>query len=199
MKNSVLLSALISLFALSQTFCQYENPEYQEKQEKKPVIYVGLSTGINNFNGMVGGFLELHPANKITLAGGLGLGFWGYKATGGLRYYKNYPKGIYYCGSFSVHSGLKDFEFVQDDNYGNTQTIFIDLNPVYTANLTIGYQLGLWENLVRINFEGGYAIALTTDYYEVKSGGQLTETSKQAFDLMTPGGIVLGIGASFGF
>ncbi|MBN2485262.1 MAG: hypothetical protein JXB34_04760 [Bacteroidales bacterium] len=198
-KHTLIAMAALLLVFTGITKGQYENPEYKEIEEKKPVVYFGLSTGINNFNGMLGGFIELCPAEKITIAGGLGLGMWGAKATGGLRYYKNYPERLYYSGSLSFHSGFPEItmEFTDDNN--NIQTYNMKFKPVPTLNLAVGYQVALLNNKLRLHFEGGYAIKLKTDCYEVISGGELSDLSKQVMNIYTPGGLILGLGGSIGF
>ena len=199
MRKFFLIIIFIFLLSLSVVYCQYENPYYQEQPKESPTTYLGLSSGINNFNGLLGGFMEYHPMNKLTFLGGLGLGFWGYKASAGLRMYKNYPVGFYYTGSFSYHSGFDDIELEMETLNGNTETVIMNWKPAYTLNLTLGYQFGLSNNKYRLFIEGGYAIALQTKPYEVTNGVQLSEGSKAAMDIFTPGGLIISIGGSLGF
>jgi hypothetical protein len=197
--KTISLCVMFAFLFLGQTFAQYESPDAQQKEIKQPFCFIGTSVGSNNFNGLLGGYLEIHPAGKISLAGGIGIATWGFRFSGGLRYYKNFPRGFYYSGSLSYSTGLSGFETDMEDINGNTTTFNMELKPVSTCNLAIGYQFAFFDNRVRINFEGGYAIALSNDIYKINSGGQLSSTSEQAMNMISPGGLILSIGGSVGF
>lgn len=86
MRKIIILTVCTVFCILNSTFAQYENPSAMTTEEQnQSFTYIGLSSGINNFNGLIGGFLEIHPAKKVSLAGGLGIGMWGFKASAGVK------------------------------------------------------------------------------------------------------------------
>jgi hypothetical protein len=190
---------ILVLIALEQLYCQYDNPLVKEEFIPKPKLYIGISSGVNNFNGLAGGSLELNISNRVSFAGGLGIGPWGAKATGGLRLYKNYPAGIYLSSSYSCNRGFKNLHFEFYDYDGNYQDFTLDQKPVQLINLALGYQYGLFDNQIRVHAEIGYAISLTSHYYSITGKTPITSDTKQRIDFYIPGGIILGFGGSYGF
>ncbi len=169
-------------------------------QPPKPKLFGGTGSGMNGTNGLIGGFAEFNATGNFTLLGGLGIGFWGYKITGGLRYYESYPLGIFYGISISSLTGADSSKFFLDvEGFDDPQDITIDLQPVYCVNLTMGYQFRLFRS-GRIHIELGYAIPTQRHPYEIiTSNTILTESGEQMFDLYMPGGVIIGAGCSFGF
>ena len=165
-------------------------------------VYIGTSSGINNINGVLGGILELQVGQKVTGIGGLGLGLWGLKTTADLRIYKSYPQSIYYSFGLSYHTGWGNMQIdYTDPDTGDINAVDINFNPVTTLNLLIGFQWGISrDNRFRINLEGGYAFPLTREPYKINTTFMQNDQNLiQSMDLLSPGGIILGMGLTMGF
>src|SRR5688572_31232931 len=87
-------------------FAQAYDPA--EIEEPAPATYIGLGSGVENFTGLLGVSIEANLQGNFSLYGGLGLGSWGYKFSGGFKYYPEYPYRWAYCASISHATGLKD-------------------------------------------------------------------------------------------
>jgi hypothetical protein len=203
MKNLLLLVSflIIPVLSYSQEPDIYDQPE--PEPEQKPVIipktFLGPSVGINNISGVIGFLAEVNIVKNVSLTGGVGIGAWGYKASLGGRYYRNYPKGVFYGLGISTATGGKDQEIeltVEPNN--EKQTVTMDLDQVYNVNLSIGYQFRIGKK-ARFNFEVGYSAALQNEPYEVTTPGvQLTKESRQVMDFMSPSGLIFGLAFTFG-
>ncbi len=204
MKNSFLIGLLLigflftnNLFA--QTDNMYAQTQEQERIQPPPSkVYLGISTGINNFNGMFGANAEFNLAPKASLIAGVGIGGWGSKLSGGFRGYKHFPKGFVYSASFSTHSGIQGYEMDLETTSG-TQTVEMDLHRFNTLNFTLGGAWPLGKSNIRFHFEGGYSLPITVDAYDIVTPGvTLSEDSEAILEMMSPGGIILSLGISFG-
>lgn len=179
---------------------QYEEVEEQHEKEYTPKTFIGAGNGINNFNGIIGAFAETRIVQGLSTFGGIGLGSWGYKASAGFRYYHHFPKKIYYSVFASVATGIKEYEVtLETESPGGNADVTLNLLPAYNLNIAVGYQF-LFARRLRFNFELGYSIPINTDTYEVETPGiVLSETSESVMKLLSPGGIIFGIGFSTGF
>lgn len=191
------LLLVLSLPAFSQT---YDYPERKiDPTEFVPGGYLGLSTGINNFNGMLGINGELKIVKNLTAAGGAGIGGWGYKFAAAIRYYIHYPKGWCFGLGYSSATGVKGFEAELETSYpGGDQIVLLNLNRANNLNLTGGYQWRLGKRF-RLGLEIGYAFPLQDQAWEVVSENVvLSDTSEQVMNILTPGGLIIGFGFSVG-
>jgi hypothetical protein len=199
MKNCFLVLIIVSLPILiyGQEKELYVNPV---EQDVPPALYVGTGTGMNNLNAFLGFFLEGNIIQNFTLAGGFGIGAWGYKAAVAARYYRKYPYKVFYGLGFSTASGISNIELeVYTEPNNETEFVEFRMKRANTLNLSLGYQFKAGKK-GRIYLELGYGIRLQPDRYEILTPNvQLTETSTQVMDMMVPGGLILGVGYSFGF
>ncbi len=191
--------------AMTFSFAQ-ENNENPAVDSVSPYsVYLGTSSGINNMNGLLGGFLEIQANNKITCTGGLGLGLWGIKGSVYLKYYNAYPRGFYFGAGYSFHSGYKGFSFdrnaISDDHGTDEEIVEIDFLPQSTINLIIGRQWSFThDGKFRFHIEGGYAIPFSHNPYEIVTDGyQNDESVKNFMRIISPGGLIFGCGVSAGF
>lgn len=112
MKNLFLVSLFILGLMYANNLSAQTDNMYSQTQEPERVqappskVYLGISSGINNFNGMFGANAEFNLAPMASLIAGVGIGGWGSKLSGGFRGYKHFPRGFVYSASFSTHSGL---------------------------------------------------------------------------------------------
>lgn len=163
--------------------------------------FLGLGTGINNNCGLLGIGLEQFVTEKISLFGAAGVGSWGGKVTGGARFYLEGKTGSAFGVSYSAATGGKDAEVEIEAMVNNTKQKVkekFDFKQVSVINLT---WLKYWQvgDKSRFNLELGYSINLSGENnYTSKTGLQLTDQSKAVMNFLQPGGLVIGLGFSFG-
>jgi len=163
--------------------------------------YAGMSTGINNFNSVFGVFAEYNIINNITINGGVGLGMWGTKASLGVKFYKNYPRGAYYGLSASgLSGGLNDTIMAKTVGTEERIEVVFQQKQSRTLNFTVGYYWVLSEGKIRLHFEGGYSFPLVKKSWEILTPNiRLTKDEETLRNFWSPGGIVLAFGTTFGF
>ncbi|MDQ3395065.1 MAG: hypothetical protein M3512_13255 [Bacteroidota bacterium] len=186
---------ILVIFSQLKSFSQFE-----ETYEDSRRFHLGFTTGINNISGILGPNVEYKLEGPISLYGAAGLGTWGFKLSGGARYYFDYPN------RFALNLGLShalgankietEIETVSSGS-GNTQKVTMDLHPTSTLNISTLYFIKMGKHS-RFNFEFGYAVPLKNRAYSIHNGAILTETSHRVMKLLQPGGLILGIGVSFG-
>lgn len=193
MKQIVLVIALVVLAMGAYA----QEPEQGEPRK----FYLGVSTGINQGTGLIGPTFEYEVAHNLTVNGAVGLASWGYKATGGIKYYLNYPGSWAFSLGYSYATGLNDFSVEFEDGFvqgtSGKQTVIIDLLPASTVNISaIKYWLLGKQKKNRLHLELGYAIATADNRYETSA--TLTKEGKNFMTILQPGGLLLGVGFSFG-
>jgi hypothetical protein len=202
----VTLSLLCFTVLCIQLSSQEVNQGIQPNLEvKHPSAYIVLGSGINNTTGLLGLGIDVKIVEQVSGMFMLGLGSWGTKLSAGAKFFRKYPVGVAYQASFSHSRGVSDIEMdvqVIDKNGSEVnQKVDMDLNPVNNLNLGVGYYWKLGRNS-RFNLDLGYSLPLTalSDSYKIKTKDvQLTSMQKSFFGIMQPGGLLLGIGFSFGF
>jgi hypothetical protein len=196
----VYFAALLIIFSFDGYTQAYEYPEQSmEALEFIPEGFLGMSTGINNFNGLLGINGEIKIIRNLTLAGGIGIGSWGYKFAGALRYYIHYPRGFYFGLGYSTATGLKGFETeLETTRPGGNQLVELNLNRANNLNLTSGIQWRLGKRF-RLGLEFGYSVPLQDKAWDlVTSNVELSDNSEQVLEILTPGGLIVGFGFSVG-
>ena len=189
---------IISMNSIIPADAQKQNPEYYQDQElpNDKFRYLGLGMGINDYGMGVCG--ELSIIKELSVFGNAGIGGWGWKLGGGLMFY---PKGGPYKSSLSIGyshaSGLQNFETQLPTVSDPNATVLLDLNPVGTVNLVYSYNLILGKSH-KVVFSGGYAIALSSNNYDINNGVVLTPESEQVLNILQPGGLILGMKFMFG-
>lgn len=201
MKYTKPLLVLFFCFASSILFSQaYVKPEDEGKEiDYIPGGFIGTGTGINNFNGILGITAEALIFHNFTLGGAAGLGLWGYKFSIAGRYYLNYPKKVYFGLGYSSSNGQEGIVMeLETISPGGTSNVKMNLNRAATLNLISGIQWRFGKRF-RMGLEYGYAFPLQEQAWEVVSENVvLDETSEQVLDFLTPGGLIIGFGISFG-
>lgn len=169
----------------------------QSGNDTLPKFYLGLGTGINSYTGLLGlsGNLRIH--DRIFIQGGLGLGSWGSKITIGIRYDMTYGSGWCYGIGISSCSGLKDFKNNMELQSGLKKDVTMNLYRANTLNLKATRN---WTFHRRNTFylDLGYAIPLQASPWEVTDGSLISNNSRAAMNLISPGGLILGLGITFG-
>ncbi|MBI9066980.1 MAG: hypothetical protein JEZ09_06785 [Salinivirgaceae bacterium] len=189
---ALFISALLSTHVFSQI-----------EEETKPKAFLGINSGINHIGGMFGIHGEVNVVNNFSVIGSAGLGGWGTKASIGIKYNRNYPYGTHFILTYSSASGIKDFKLdveteANDEtmNQGGTQEVTFDLKTARNINLIVGYSWKLFQRS-RFNLDFGYSVPMQDKAYAVISDHVLTKDSDTMMGIMTPGGLILGLGFSF--
>jgi len=167
--------------------------------------YISVGTGINYNTGIIGVQFEKKLSENVSGYIGAGFGTWGNKITIGGRYYYGAASNSALSFSYSYVTGSKGLNgnlIVVDSTHqsqGKTVTVNYDLLAVNTINLS---WLKYWKmgKKSRFNIELGYSILLNTsgDNYTIKDPVVLTDASIKALQILQPGGLIVGIGFSFG-
>jgi hypothetical protein len=190
--RTLLLFAFLLIFSQvnAQTATYFE-------ETAAPQFYLGLGTGINSYTALLGISGNYRVAEKLFIEGGLGIGMWGYKTSIGLRYHRNLLKGLTYGFSFASCSGLKEFTTEMEVQSGAIEEVTMDLSRANTLNLKTGY---FWTLGTSNTFyiDAGYSFALNNQPYKVQDGSALSSTSIAVMEILSPGGILLGLGFTFG-
>lgn len=161
-----------------------------------------LGAGINNSCGLFGIGLEQFITGQGSAIGAVGLGTWGYKITGGLRYYLDDSKtGNAFGLSYSLATGIKEVELDVDVNIGGVERKVKDkfeLNPTSVINLTWMRHWSIGKKS-RLNLELGYSVNISgQDNFNSASKPFMTSTSKNALNFIQPGGLIIGLAFSLG-
>lgn len=162
-----------------------------------PKFYLGVGTGINSYTGLLGLSGNLRIYDKFFIQAGLGIGSWGTKMSIGLRYDMSYQKGWSYGIGFSSCSGLKDFKTNLELQSGVKKDVTMDCLRANTLNLKATHNWKLGKNNT-FYLEFGYAIPLQSSPWRIKDGSIISSTSKSVMDMIAPGGLLIGIGFTFG-
>jgi opacity protein-like surface antigen len=189
--------ALLTLIFLTILLNANAQSASSSNRDSIPKVYLGVGVGLNNYTGLIGLSVNVRVYHKFFLQGGIGIGSWGSKMSIGARYDLSYKKGWSFGAGLSSASGLKDFKTNLEVKSGNKQDVQMDLLRANTLNIKATYFFRIGK---RHNFylESGYAVPLQSSPYTIKDGSVLSSTSKAAMDLAAPGGLIFGLGFTFG-
>lgn len=198
MRKSFLL-VLITLLSVHIVAAQGRRAPQREAGEC-PTVYLGLGSGINYSTGLIGLNIEVPVFKGLSIGGGAGLSSWGTKFFGELRYsFSPCNRGWALGTGVTYNTGLEDFATDLPTTRG-TRSVTMDLNPKLNAFLC-GYRIWTVGKSARNRFhlQLGYSMPLSNDDYTILSPGVvLADEGVAAMDLVSPGGLVFGIGFSFG-
>ncbi len=179
----------------------------EKKQAEKAItppsgMFMEFEWGWNGYTGL-GARFDYMIFNDFSLNAGVGAGFWGYRISGALRYYLDYPYGTAFSIGAAYNSGGElESDYDTTDSSGNVRTekVTFDLKPVLCINATILYSF-MVNRKDKIYIEAGYSYAIQDKKYSYKTdnNASLTEESEDIMDIMAPGGIILTVGYAFMF
>jgi hypothetical protein len=198
MKKTLLVILLLSsaLFVSAQDKLTYEN--YMKRPDELPKFSIGVGTGINNFTALIGPSVNFRVVKLLSLQGGLGLGGWGYKVSGGLILNTSYKGGLYFGAGYSYSPGENNLQMSLPLQSGTTQTVHLDYLAAGTINLKAGYSFRMGK-VNTFYLECGYAIPMQATAWKVTDGSALASAATETLNILQPGGIILGLGFTFGF
>lgn len=178
------------------------SPRKDSIVERIRPIHIGFGSGINNSSGILGANVEFNIPRNGAVFGAAGLGSWGFKVSGGARYYFHFPHKAAIGLGYSYCTGLSNFTSNQEVINNSTgeisqQSVIMNLKPCGTINLTFLYFWKLGKHN-RINIEAGYAVPTENTPYQVTSGQTLSTNSKAVMKFIQPGGFIIGAAFTFG-
>jgi hypothetical protein len=207
--RKVLLSAMFMLSCCA-SFAQednrepanYDGAQRTNKQAERGCrnLYIDLGTGINANTSMLGGGLDYHITSDISLNAGIGLASsWGTKFYfGGKGYLKPCHKGWAFGAGGTYSSGISNFTTKLETIQGQEE---VELNLLPQANIYVSafkyWGLGRGRKS-RFFLQLGYSRSVTQKKFNQISGSPVTSNSASVIKLLSPGGIILGLGFSFG-
>lgn len=172
------------------------------------IWFVGPESGWNNYSGL-GVRFEFPIGSIFSLNAGSGLGMWGWRSGGGIRYYPwgcPFGSAIGLGATYNGGLGKQKEDAELTDEYGNTETreVEIDYKPVSVINITYIYSWNIYNDN-KIYIEAGYGIRLskTEDNYEIKDPNDpnarivLSKEAKNDMDILQPGGFIFAVGIAW--
>lgn len=164
---------------------------------KPPDVYLGIGTGLNAYTGFLGISGNLRLTKQSFFQAGLGLGSWGYKYSIGFGYDLTDNRRWALGAGLSYCTGLRNVDMEMEMYNGGTEPVKIYLKSAKTLNLkaTHNWIIGR-KNTFYVDM--GYAVPLQTSPWEITDGSIVSENSRKALDLVSPGGVILGLGFTFG-
>ena len=197
MKKTLIL--IVCITALSNAVHAQKVKTKTQNAEPSPSSYLGLGTGINNISGFAGLTFEQPFSPTFTGKLGLGIGAWGFKVGLAGKYYKNFPESWSFGAGYSTASGLKSGDLEVDlkttRSGSNTEKVKMVLDRAHMLDLVIGKA---WGDKVKFNLDFGYSIPIAGGTYApVDKTVVLASESVQAMNLLSPSGLILGMGIAF--
>jgi hypothetical protein len=195
MKKALLILSFIT-FSLGLVAQVQEEGTYYEPDER-PQFYIGVGSGINTYTGLAGISLNYILNKTLFAQGGLGLSIWGVRTSLGLRYDQSYRHGFTYGINLVRSSGIEDIDMTFDSGSGPANEVNMRLESISTFNVKAGYNWWFGKHNT-LNISIGYALALKNQPWTVKDGSNLSAVEQQALQLISPGGLILEGGLTFG-
>jgi hypothetical protein len=191
--KQITLLIVIFLFT-SQIQAQIDN---MNESEGGHPFSLGISTGIDNFTGMLGVQGSLKVQEHFSVRAGVGIGSWGGKYSFGAKYDTQDVGGWSFGAGYSYCPGFESLSISSETTYGTTEEVSFKLLSASTANLTItkNWRVGRANTFY---LEMRYDIPLEGRRWEVITNDVvLSETAEAAMDIIQPGGLILAIGFAF--
>jgi hypothetical protein len=189
----ILLIALLTPFALQ---AQEVLHDTRDLRNVNPRVFLGFSTGINNYSGLVG--IDVEPVLTDEISVRLTLGGWGFKYGGAVNYFfSQVNQGSSLSLGLSFANGIDHFNpELETVDFGNIP-VPMRFDRVGTLNFLYNYNIRIGRK-GKFVLGGGYAVPLNSDPYTIKNSVQLTSTSETIMNWMVPGGLMLELRLAFG-
>jgi hypothetical protein len=162
--------------------------------------FVTLGTGINSNYGIAGIGVDFKLLDKLQGAVSGGIGSWGFKSAGELRYFYSgcMQKGSAIAAGIAYASGLPEMETELELSNEESKNVTLELGAQTNLQLSWYKSYAIKEHH-RFFFQVGYSFPITGINYKVTSGETLSDLSKTTMRMMAPGGVLLATGFGFGF
>ena len=199
-RNALLLMLLLtSTLAHAQSDQRLMHGKRVSKAKACPRAYIGFSTGINNPVGFIGPQVDIAINPEISIGSGVGLSTWGTKVFLEGRYYFGLCNQGWAIGSGITHNtGTKNLPLPNVHTIYGEQDVVIDQYPQTNFMLSGYYFFPLGHSgRNRFHVQAGYSIPLT-ERARYDSNYPLTQKGQNQIYFLSPGGIIVGLGFSFG-
>lgn len=169
----------------------------QEETAPSKRVFLGIGTGVNSDTGIFGVVGNFGVSDKIMLGVGGGVGGWGGKVGASIQFHpKGYYKHFFKLG-VSRASGIDEITITTETIENGSTDVTMKYNPVVNANVSFGYNFKVGKSS-RFFMEGGFALNLTENPYEIEGNLELTEEGEQFMQILVPGGLRFALGFDFG-
>jgi hypothetical protein len=165
-----------------------------------PRVYIGFSTGINNPVGLLGPQVDLASTDRVSIGSGIGLSSWGYKTyLEGRYYFKPCNRGWALAGGLTYNTGETEVTLQTEETIvGEAQ---VTIRQEGQANFMLSayhfFNLGR-QGRNRFHLQFGYSVPLSASRFSQTAGPALTSRGADIIEAIAPGGLLLGVGFSFG-
>jgi hypothetical protein len=202
-QESIFIAVALMLFgftASGQAADSLHKAKVKSKPRPCPKYYVGISGGMNNPPGYFGVLGEYAFTGQWSGVTGVGMSTWGPKVfLEGRRYFKPCNRGWAAAGGLTYSFGTQKLHIPSVNTIYGDQEVVINQHPQLNALLSAGYFFKLGRRgRNRFNVQLGYSFPLT-GHPSYDSDIPLSPDGEKQIEFLAPGGIMAGIGFSFGF
>lgn len=208
--NRVTLITLLLLTACNmQVWAQDEEETHEshrihlrnKRDGNYPVVYLGASTGINNENGAMGFNVDFPLAKKVSFSAGFGASTWGTKVFSEARYYINKTgyKGWAIGGGASYSTGNNHMNVRLETVASKKGRVTLDVHPIPNVFFAFYKFWNIGRRYNRLFVDFGWSVPLESVTYKQVGGYPITQKSRDFLTFLSPGGLIIGTGISFGF
>lgn len=199
-KSRTFLLILLSLF-LSTSYCSAaQKDSLATPYEWTPNFYLGLSTGLNNQNGLLGLNFEIPLANQLSISTGLGFGTWGLKYYGQtfLYFNKNKHRGGAISFGITRAQGPKGLT-VNVSTTSGSKDVAISGTGATNGFISFYNFFNMGKQKSKFYFQLGYSARLNHPSYTLSPSNHygyvsLSETGQKFVNALAPGGFIVGLG-----
>lgn len=163
-------------------------------------MYFGFSTGVNNAVGLFGPQVDVALTETFSVGTGFGLSSWGYKFYGeGRFYFDECHHGWALGAGVTYNTGLESVTFKDQETRGGRMDVPVQLHPQTNVMLSAYRFFNLGRSgRNRWHLQLGASIPTSKKKFTQLDGPQLSGTPTQSLKAASPGGLVVGLGFSFG-
>lgn len=163
-------------------------------------MYVGFSTGMNNSVGFIGPTIDVAVTEHWSAGTGIGLSTWGNKMfLEGRYYFGSCNRGWAIAAGFTYSAGSQGLNLPDVKTVYGEENVVIDQHPQYNAMLSGAYFFNLGRaRRNRFHLQAGYSLPFGTKG-QFDSQTPLSPEGEQQVQFLAPGGLMVGLGFSFGF
>jgi hypothetical protein len=191
--------ALIALCFTVNAFAGPATSKAARNQGSCPKLYVGPSLGIEQPAGLIGLNIDVPVAEQFSLGAGAGLSSWGFKGYAEARlYFGQCNRGWAIGSGFTHNTGLSNFTTTLPTVRNGDRPVNMDLKPTTNLFVAVYHFFNLGKNGNRLYIDMGYSVRLTDDNYVINDGSTLTADGEDVMRVLAPGGLMIGLGFSFG-
>lgn len=192
--------AIMGFFLMTSLYVSAQlNTQEPSATTECKTTFITLGTGINSNYGMVGVGADFKVLDKVQVGLSGGIGSWGFKTAGELRYFYSgcMQQGSALTAGVTYATGLPEMEIEMELSNEETKTVKLELNSQTNLQLAWYRAFKIQQNH-RFFLQAGYSFPISGISYRVISGETLSDVSKTTVRMMAPGGVILAVGFGFG-